>query len=111
MLKYKGGKGEGDPFFYYLKVNIGSDISWDLGVTTNNEAKAFAMYQRLQRLKAHGIKQASIIRCSSIIIKFLLNLSIPQSIGLSNWFRKFWIWLSGLSPFPYSKCYGLTMKV
>lgn len=57
-------------------------FAWGIGVATNNEAEALAALQGLQLVLSHGVKKALVVGDSSIIIRFLMQLSIPQNIGL-----------------------------
>jgi hypothetical protein len=69
-------------FLFDHRGNIESDYTWDLVVATNNEEKYVVIYQGIQRMKAHKIKQIIVVGNSSIIILFLLNLSTPQLTSL-----------------------------
>jgi ribonuclease HI len=55
---------------------------WNLGVTTNNKAKAYAVYQGIQLAKQRHIYYLKIVGDSKNVIRYFVTGSTPQDVGL-----------------------------
>lgn len=61
---------------------IESTFAWGLGISSNNEAKAYALYKGLSILHGNGIRPATVIGNSTTIIRSFIMLSLPAQESL-----------------------------
>jgi ribonuclease HI len=73
------------------------DFYWNLGVTMNNKAEAYAVFQGIQLAKQRQISQLNIVGDSKNTIRYFVTGSTPKDVGLKALIERIWISLSNLS--------------
>jgi ribonuclease HI len=69
---------------YFPGGQIRLTFSWSLGVTSNNQAKAYAIFKGLSLAKSQGIDDISIIGDSWVIVNQVKKRSPPRDMKLKN---------------------------
>jgi len=66
----------------YPRGNQVLSFHWNLGIATNNQAEAYALYQGLHLAKRRNIHSLSVIGDSKIIIGYVRKGSHPPNLHL-----------------------------
>ena len=67
----------GGGVLFYPDGNLEISFSWGLGVDTNSQDEALALWKGLQQALIHGIPEINIFGDSRLIIQVLITRKIP----------------------------------
>ena len=89
---------------FYLGGNTKAKFAWVLGTTSNNMAKALALFQGIKLLLSLNIKEVDILGDSWILIRSLNFFNAPPSYTMASMVLR----IKGLlSQFSSYKCYHI----
>jgi ribonuclease HI len=96
-------------YFIFKNVFFFMEYSWNLGVTTNNKAKAYAMYIGIQLAKKRKIIALNIVGDSKNTIHYFIKASSLKETSLENLVDRIKKTLHGLQAFFHILCHHNTV--